>query len=202
MIMNFVKIVVIVLSILALFNCSNKTPGNDKDQILFNVDSLLLDSTYLNSELGISFHPPKDWKTISNELMESIKANTETLSDSINIDLQKVFMNKDISAFCIISAFAGYSSRELVEDYIFEIKKRNSEKSIKEGSFSHNGFEIRQLFIFDQEKVILKLIVQSQNNKKFLIDYIIPMKFYEKNLRAIESSIGSLIKSEQGGEIK
>ncbi|HHE39289.1 MAG TPA: hypothetical protein ENL20_12055 [Candidatus Cloacimonetes bacterium] len=201
--MKFIRTVVIILSILALTNCSNKKQGNDKDQIIFHVDSLLLDSTYTNSKLEIDFKPPKNWKVISDELMESIKANTETISDSINIDLQKVFMNKDISGFCFISTFEeNYHSRNFVKDYILEIKKKNSEKSIKEGNFLYNDFKIMQLSIFDQDNINLKLIIQSQKQKTFLIDYIIPMKFYEDNLRAIESSIGSLSNKEKEGEKK
>ncbi len=191
--MKLIKIAVLILSIPVVFDCSNKKPENKKEQILFNVEQSLLDSIYTNSELEITFSPPKNWNPISIELMESIAANTEILSDSIRIKLQKVFMNKDISAFCFVSKLEGnYPNPKLIENYIQVIKKKNAGKSINKASFDHHNFKIEQLMIFDRENINLKLIVRSQEQKNFLLDYIIPMKFYEDNLRVIESSIGSL----------
>ncbi|MBC8415915.1 MAG: hypothetical protein H8E11_05750 [Candidatus Cloacimonetes bacterium] len=68
--------------------------------------------------------------------------------------------------------------------------------SVTEGSYLHNRFNIRQFIHVQDDQVTIKLICISDDEHIFMLDYILPSQFYEQNIRAIESSIGTINKGE------
>ena len=80
--------------------------------------------------------------------------------------------------------------------YLTELFAGDIQGSVTEGSYLHNGFNIRQLIHVQDDQVTIKLICISDDEHNFMLDYIVPAQFYEQNIRAIESSIGTINKRE------
>ncbi len=59
-------------------------------------------------------------------------------------------------------------------------------------TFLKDGFVVHRFMVSTREVVHIKLICQASKNPVFAVDYLIPKSVYEKELRSIESSIGSI----------
>lgn len=196
--MKLVKILIIVLISLFLLNCTKDKKKEELEMLVFNVDSLLIGEQY--TEIGISFYPPKEWNQISSDLMASIEQSLQEMEDSssVNIILQNVFLNQKNSCICFLSTFQKtMPAAQIREIYLTELFAGDIQGSITEASYLHNGFNIRQLIHVQDDQVTIKLICISDDEHIFMLDYIVPSQFYEQNIRAIESSIGTLIKNKR-----
>jgi len=189
------KVIVIMVLVLSLVGCAKEQATTKFAEVTFAVDRTLLSQEYISSETGISFNPPKNWKQVSPQLMISIKENTQTMRDSSNIKIEliDVFMNNERSFTCWLSAINNeLSDDSLIKGYIEEFKLINKDIKINQGLFSHNDVNFNQLLFSKDDLVTIKLIAENSMNKTFMIDYILPLKFYEEELRSIESSIGTI----------
>ncbi len=196
------RILLFLLISVLFISCSNKDT-KASDTIFFEVDSLLLDEKYYDEISHISFNPPKKWKPISSEMLEMLQKKAKIVADTglYEVIPIKVFENPSINSFCFFSCINELNPNTTGEEiYISEIKERYSDHTIKEGSYVYHDLDIEQLIIFDKETVIIKLLIDSGNDNLFQLDYIIPKKYYEENIRVIESSIGSLKYEKTKGE--
>ena len=195
--MKLFKILLIILISIVLLNCTKDKTKEKPETLTFNVDSLLIGEQYTNTEIGISFYPPKEWNQISSDLMVSIEQSLQEMEDSSAVDiiLQNVFLNQKNSCICFLSTFQKTMPAAQIRDaYLTELYAGDIQGSVTEGSYLHNGFNIRQLIHVQDDQVTIKLICISDDEHIFLLDYIVPSQFYRQNIRAIESSIGTLIK--------
>jgi hypothetical protein len=198
--MKLFKILLIVLISMALLNCTKDKKKEELKTLIFNVDSLLIGEQYTNTEIGISFYPPKEWNQISSDLMVSIEQSLQEMEDTSSVDiiLQNVFLNQKNSCICFLSTFQKTMPAVKIRDtYLTELYAGDIQGSITEASYLHNGFNIRQLIHVQDDQVTIKLICISDDEHIFLLDYIVPSQFYEHNIRTIESSIGTLIKNKR-----
>jgi len=195
--MKLIKILFIVLISLVLLNCTKDKKKDELETLVFNVDSLLIGERYTNDELVISFCPPKEWNQISSDLMSSIEQSLQEMEDSSSVDikLQNVFLNQKNSCICFLSTFQKTMPAAQIRDaYLTELYAGDIQGSVTEGSYLHNGFNIRQLIHVQDDQVTIKLICISDDEHIFMLDYIVPSQFYEQNIRTIESSIGTINK--------
>ena len=194
------KFIIVLFIVVMFLGCAKEKVTTKFAEIIFNVDQSLLEEEYICSDAGISFHPPKNWEQISSELLISVKENLITSKDTsdINIVPLNVFMNMEKSFTCFLSTFDNeLLAKDTCDNYINEFRMKNQDLSINEGSFSHNGLDFHQ-FIFTKDDIItINLFVVIKDQKVIMIDYIIPSKYYEEALRAIESSIGSIKKQKR-----
>ena len=189
------KVIVIILLIISLFGCAKEQATTQYAEVAFTVDYTLLSQEYISSETSISFNPPKNWKQVSSQLMISIKENTQTMRDSSNIIIEpvNVFLDNERSFTCFLSIIDNeLSDDSIINKYIAEFKLKNQDLKINEGLFAHNDLNFHQLSFSKDDIVTIKLIAENSLNKTFMIDYILPLKFYEEELRSIESSIGTI----------
>jgi hypothetical protein len=127
--------------------------------------------------------------------MISIKENTQIMRDSSNIIIEpvNVFLDNERSFTCFLSIIDNeLSDDSIINKYIAEFKLKNQDLKINEGLFAHNDLDFHQLSFSKDDIVTIKLIAENSMNKTFMIDYILPLKFYEEELRSIESSIGTI----------
>ncbi len=197
--MKLFRILLIVLISLVLLNCTKDKKKEEPETLIFNVDSLLIGEQYTNAEFGISFCPPKEWNQLSSDLMSSIEQSLQEMEDSSSVDiiLQNVFLNQKNSCICFLSTFhKTMPAAQIRNTYLTELYAGDIQGSVTEGSYMHNGFNIRQIIHVQDDQVTIKLICISNDEHIFMLDYIIPAQFYEQNIRTIESSIGTIKKGE------
>lgn len=182
---------------LLIFICCEKNKSPDQpEHLAFNVDSLLIGTTFVNKDLGITFNPPVNWEPVNTDVIKQLKSNSKNvISDSSNIELNpvQVFVNKELLCYCFLSTFNSQENPDEIRNkYISNFKGKYLSKDIKEAKFAYRKFKFNQIFLFNDNMVYLKLIIRNESTNIFMIDYAIPDRFYENQLKAIESSIGSL----------
>ena len=79
-------------------------------------------------------------------------------------------------------------------DYVELLSEQFNIEDVPFDIFDIHQVPIRQYLINAKEVVIFKLFIAA--NTDYQLDYIIPKKIYEKELKKIESSIGSINKKE------
>ena len=197
--MKLYKILLFVLISLILLNCAKDKNKEELETLVFNIDSLLIGEQYTNPEIGISFCPPKEWNQLSSKLMTSIEQSLQEMEDSSSVDiiLQDVFLNQINSCICFLSTFQKTITAKQIRDaYLTELLAGDIQGSVTEGSYLHNGLNIRQLIHVQDDQITIKLVCISDDENIFMLDYIVPAQFYEQNIRAIESSLGTINKGE------
>ncbi|MBT3168989.1 MAG: hypothetical protein HN952_04565 [Candidatus Cloacimonetes bacterium] len=177
---------VLMLNVLA---CANSKES--AESVIFNVDSLLIDEVFIDNEINVSFHPPINWTKLPKEQFQIIAEKISTL-DSLEIEviLKQIFVSKEEQNVCVIS--------NIVKDDVLIIAQyvdllRNQHEILQELDFAYNGFLFKQISINNDEKIMLKFLIYN-DNKIFMIDYLLKTNLYPNQVRAIESSIGSLSK--------
>ena len=189
------KIVTVLSIFIILMGCAKEQQQVDYTEVSFTVNRSLLSNEYISKEAEISFSPPINWKPISPQLLSSIKENVKASKDTADVAILplNVFMDMESSFTCFLSIFNSSSRAEqTITYYLNELRTSNENYQTNEGSFSHNGFDFHQLIFTKDELITIKLIATNSEDKNFMIDYILPAKAYENELRSIESSIGTI----------
>ena len=63
---------------------------------------------------------------------------------------------------------------------------------VNPGRFTYRGFLLDQFMAMDSQTVVLKLLVRRSKLVLYQLDYVVSSGNYREELRAIESSIGSI----------
>jgi len=199
--LNKKYIFIILVSVIIVY-CSCQSGNNiaKDDNITFNVNkNLLSENQYINNELSFSFYPPKGWEIASEEFFdkfsESIKKQKVT-----DISIVQVFYNPTLQAICYIDKI-DIQDNEKINSFLEASKKTFEDAGIQTeiDSFRYSGFDIKQLMVINKQVVSIKLTFFS--DEIFEIVYNVPKQFYEKNVKSIESSIGSINKLRERKEL-
>ncbi len=193
------KILLVSFIVVMILSCTKEQANTAEfTEVTFSVDRSLLSNEYICSDVNISFYPPLGWEQISPVLMTAIKMKLKASQDTTGVTILplNVFMDKEKSFTCFISIFnSEFPADETVENYLNEIRLKNIDLNITEGTFAHNGLDFHQLTFTKGDKITVKLIAINNEQKVFMIDYAVPSKYYEEELRTIESSIGTIKKT-------
>ncbi len=191
-----IPIVVVKLSMFFIISCNTDDFNQKKVGMQFYVDtSLLANSIYLENS-NISLKPPIDWILISEEESTQLSIAIKDGDNIFEILLSNVFKSKN-GALMIISQVQskvndfGY----IPPDYKELLTQQFSIKDIPSLKFPINEIPILQYLINTDEFVIIRIFIDSIAN--YQIDYIIPRNIYEKELKKVESSIGSINKTKE-----
>ncbi len=171
--------------------------GKQNKDMTFKINPALLGPVYKNTELGFSFSAPAGCQQIAGEVLDAAKQqlqNQVAASDSFYLAVEEIFMNPDDEFLCILSTMPRMHGKSASSDYMMTVAEKFKSHNVRQNSFTYHGFTIHQTLVMTDDKTIFKLFVPRDNHKSFQIDYIVSSKNYQKNLEAIESSIGSLEK--------
>ena len=188
-----IPIIIVKLSIFFIISCNTDDFDQKNDAMQFYVDtSLLANSIYLENS-NISLRPPVDWVPISNDEMERLSKTIQGGENIFQIKLKKAY-NSPEGALLIITQVSskiknfGY----IPPDYVELLSEQFNIENVPFDIFDIHKVPIRQYLINAKEVVIIKLFISA--NTDYQLDYIIPRNIYEKELKKIESSIGSIKK--------
>lgn len=109
---------------------------------------------------------------------------------------QHIFQHNQTNSLCILSKFAA-NSVENTETLILKVKSGLEQQfpsaKISTATFLKGTILVHQIMLLSPEYVILKLVCELDKLKSFEVVYILPKHAYADQLRAIESSIGSIL---------
>ncbi len=194
--MKFKIIIVFSVIFLQSIGCTYEHKGfDDFKNIEFNVDTELLSSLPLVIEDVFELRIPKDWYKLNDDNFIKFKNVIESDSAAFfKISLLNVF-NSPNGSYSIISKIISDNNvfEKIDSTYITLLAENFKTNNINIGRININGINTIQYLISTKDKVIIKLILKIKKSY-YQIDYIIPLEIYEKELKKIESSIGSINK--------
>lgn len=193
---KFVIVISLILIILLNFCGKDKSPSII-EEIRFNVDSTLLNEKFILKDVNISINPPKNWKAIDSD---SIKMLTKSLKfqgkhSTIILDPKNIYIDSITQSIMIISLVnseINNEKKDLISQYIKEIKNNTAGSKIMINEFMKDSFHITQFLIQNIDYINFKLVVYYKKSV-IQLDYFIPPKEYNTEIaKTIESSIGSM----------
>jgi len=193
--LKFKNILLLSVILFQSIGCTYDKKGSDDFQIIvFNVNTKLLsaEQSFFNKKLEMRL--PVDYHQIDNDKFLTVKKSIESDSTAFfKLSLLSVFNSPNGSYSIISEIVSDKNIFEEVDSTYYELLAENFKTTnINIGKVKINGINVIQYLITTIDKVIIKLIL-NVNNSYYQIDYIIPLEIYEKELKKIESSIGSII---------
>ena len=184
----------LTLVIIFLFSKQVSLEDETYPTLSFHVDETLLDTSVSDPNLNIKMSPPKGWLHINSVSLAQINAelNAQLRQGQEHVSLQWIFWQESLGAACCVSSDDKASLDGFVNSWASILKGMYPSAKVLRTAFLKDGLLIYQFMIDTREIVHIKLIFKSDENPVCAVDYLIPKNVYMKELRAIESSIGSI----------
>lgn len=188
----FKSLTTFLFLLMCLCSEQNKTPEKIAE-LTFEIDSTELELTSSDQNLGIQFNAPKGWMPIPQAMFEQFsKQGSAVFVEENNIAIHPVsiFLNKADKSLLYVSQVQGTPDSNSVDKYKESIQKNFTPTKI--GDFKKDKILFTQFLIQDKNRINFKLLFFNSNNQLIQFDYIVPKDVYVLELKAIESSIGSI----------
>ena len=177
-----------------LIGCDNPNPSDES--LVFHVDKTRLEPAITDSMLKIEIAAPKGWKVIDDAtLAQVIDRLGDTLTQGLQMTPRWVFVNEATRAMCVVSRLEGVkatSDETLLQTLESAYRSQFPMGKVQRATFRKDAFRVHQLMVVASNFVLIKLICDAPEPPVFEVDYVVPSDVYQQELRAIESSIGSL----------
>ena len=186
---------IILLAALGFVACNNDDQSIVENTIEFRVNPERVGPAIADSSLGITFQPPASCVKMPASFVNEVQAELVkqfAQSDDFSIEPAHIFIDEQNSFVCLISTLPDINSDSTAEDYEADLYETWQENDVEQTEFIHNGFNIYQTLVMSPIRVQFILVVPQPRQPSFRIDYIIPKENYSGQIKAIESSIGSL----------
>ena len=167
------------------------------ETLVFKVDETRLESTVTDTTLRIKMAAPKNWKKIDDSMLAQVinKLDTHLTDPELQIVPRWIFLNENSMAMCIVSRLDSRSiapDASLLKTLKTAYQNQFPKATVQHTVFMKDGFRIHQLMVIATDFVRIKLICDAPETLVFEVDYRVPRDVYQTELRAIESSIGSI----------
>jgi len=183
----------ILLIIFELVSCNKMQHKKYAEDITFSVDNFLIETIRDALIPDIQVAIPKGWEKVSDDIIGTLQKNMK-LEKNIIKDISPLFAYKDSlnSNILTVSIYVGLENlNSFIDIYKNNIEEKLKSDKMKINYFSNNGLNISQIMIYNSNLFNLKLIFKTSIGI-YVIDYLLTMDYYNKNLKTIESSIGQL----------
>lgn len=167
------------------------------ETLIFKVDETRLEPTVTDTTLRIKMAAPKNWKQIDDSMLAQVinKLDTQLTVPELQIVPQWIFLNEGSQAMCVVSRLEGVDiapDETLLKTLETVHRTQFPNATVHRAVFMKDGFRIHQLMVIATDFVHIKLICDAPETLVFEVDYRVPRDAYQTELRAIESSIGSI----------
>ena len=195
--LNFLQLLLCGIIVGTLVGCDS--PNSQKrpyETLTFNVDPTRLEPVTTDTTLKLEISAPKGWKAIEDAMLsEVIDRLGDTLTQGLQMVPRWVFLNENSQAMCVVSRLEGGAvppNDTLLQTLETAYRTQFPEATVERAIFMKDAFRVHQLMVGTPEFVLIKLICNAPKNLVFEVDYVVPRDVYGTELRAIESSIGSI----------
>ena len=166
------------------------------ETLVFKVDETQLEPTVTDTTLKIKMAAPKNWKKIDDSMLAQVTNKLDTqLMQGLQIVPRWIFLNEGSQAMCVVSKLDGVEiapDKTLLETLTTAYRNQFPKATVQQAVFMKDAFRIHQLMVIAADFVLIKLICDAPETLIFEVDYRVPRDVYQTELRAIESSIGSI----------
>lgn len=167
------------------------------ETLTFNVDETQLEPVVTDTVLKIKIAAPKNWKKIDDSMLAQVanKLESQPTQQDLQIEPRWIFLNEGSRAVCVVSELNGVEiapDETLLETLTTAYRNQFPNAKVQQAIFMKDAFRIHQLMVIAADFVRIKLICDAPETLVFEVDYHVPRDVYQTELRAIESSIGSI----------
>ncbi len=166
------------------------------ETLVFNVDETQLEPVITDTVLKIKIASPKNWKMIDNSMLTQVVNELDTqLMGELKLVPRWIFLNEGSRAMCVVSKLDGVDiapDDNLLKTLTTAYQNQFPNALVKQTIFMKDAFRVHQLMVIATDFVLIKLICDAPETLVFEVDYRIPRDVYQIELKAIESSIGSI----------
>lgn len=198
------RLMTIVLSLM-VYGCSHKE-SPEYLPLAFTVNQELLGTPFTGDPSEIIFSPPALCKPIGEETLARARSRVSGLYDDtyVTYNLERFFMDSTARNFCSYSrvTFSGAGdSIDVIDRHVTEfLAKQFSSSDIIRGKVLINTIKALQYRIVSETHVIYKIFLFSADTGSVVqIDYALSRPVSGRWIEYIQSSIGSIRKSMNGG---
>lgn len=166
------------------------------ETLVFKVDESQLEPIVTDTTLKIKMAAPKNWKKIGDSMLTQVISESDTqLMSGLQIVPRWIFLSEGSQAMCVVSKLDGVEiapDKTLLETLTTAYRNQFPNATVQQTIFMKDAFRIHQLMVIAADFVLIKLICDAPETLVFEVDYHVPRDVYQTELRAIESSIGSI----------
>ncbi len=166
------------------------------ENLVFNVDETRLEPAVEDTTLRIKVAAPKNWKEIDDPMLAQVINELDTQpTPELQIVPRWIFLDESSQAMCIVSKLNGVEiapNETLLKTLTTAYQNQFPNATVRQAVFMKDAFRIHQLMVIAADFVRIKLICDAPETLVFEVDYRVPRDVYQTELRAIESSIGSI----------
>lgn len=192
---NNIASLLFFLVLLTLLSCSGSEKSAElASDLKFDVNPLLLDEDFSDSLTGMRLKIPLGWENLSTSKSESLKSKFEVHLQQ-DSSIVAIYIDTLNQASLIISRKYQWDDSDLKRMYNTPDSVFNEAKQwdpIMKSDFMLNGLSVHQFLLQNKELVNFKLICGKGMGRKFQIDYVIGRATYLKQVKKVESSIGTI----------
>ncbi len=175
---------------------SPNTQKQPYENLVFKVDKTRLEPAVEDTTLRIKIAAPKNWKKIDDPMLAQVINELDTQpTPELQIVPRWIFLDKSSQAMCIVSKLNGVEiapDETLLKTLTTAYQNQFPNATVRQAVFMKDAFRIHQLMVIAADFVRIKLICDAPETLVFEVDYRVPRDVYQTELRAIESSIGSI----------
>lgn len=140
--------------------------------------------------------PPKNWKKIDASTLTQITNHPDVHPiQEAKVTPRWIFSDESSRATCLVLEFNNVAitpDETLLKGLMTAYQTEYPEAKVQQAVFMKDGLRIHQLMVIAADFVLIKLICDTPETLVFEVDYWVPKDVYQTELRAIESSIGSI----------
>ena len=166
------------------------------ETLVFKVDETRLEPTVIDATLRIKIAAPRNWKEIDDSMLAQVANKVDPqLVPGLQLVPRWIFLNESSRAMCVVSKLDSIDiipDETLLKTFETAYQNRFPNATVQSAVFMKDAFRIHQLMVIAVDFVRIKLICDAPETLIFEVDYYIPKDVYKTELRAIESSIGSI----------
>ena len=189
---------ILLYSLLTLFllsTCSERNEQPAYEEMIFNVDSNLLGKKVRINSAGIEFHFPKGFEQVDSQMFEQLRQSLLKLKGFKHSPLLATINSDQTAILLFLRIFPKDSSiKKLTFAHVEEILQPNdTSTTINIAKFTKDSIKILQYLVDTGNSIDFKLFFHDKDTNLYELDYLfLSRDEYAKNIKAIESSIGSL----------
>lgn len=198
---NKTIIILIIIGFISLQGCQQERKAQSKILTMtFTINTDLLGDSLFLKDIGLSLRAPKNWLRLPDSLQTIIESRLSALTGKdTNASFQKLHIlniytlpNNEASMILSGVEFPKHDSTDTLrlQRYKKNIKEQVSNADLGIADFIANGIPMTQCLIRTPQNTTFKLLYKAKNT--FIqCDYIISTNVFQREIRAVESSIGS-----------
>ena len=194
---GFLQVLLCSIMIIGFVGCDSPTAKKQPyETLVFKVDENRLEPTVTDTTLRIKMGAPKNWKKIDDSMLAQVTNKLDPhLMEGLQIVPRWIFLSEGSQAMCVVSKLNGVEiapDKTLLEALTTAYRNQFPNATVQQTIFMKDAFRIHQLMVIAADFVLIKLICDAPETLVFEVDYRVPRDVYQTELRAIESSIGSI----------